>query len=136
MCCLGGALVQPSERGEKRMEGFSIASPKRDYVARYYAIIGGGAAGSAVELVDLVEVSSGKTIRVAEMAYTYDICLHWKGNAELELIHPGEGWVKIANDRPTFGRDTAVTISVHATTEPAKSVGGTPNSKCGSLSDL
>jgi len=128
-------LVQPSDRGEKRIDGFSIASPTKEFIARYYAIIGGGAAGSAVELVDLIEVSSGKTVRVAEMAHTYDVCLHWNGNAELELIHRGEGWVKVATNTPIFGNG-AVMVSVHTTTEPVESVRGKSNSKCGSLSDL
>jgi hypothetical protein len=97
--------------GTQLFRGFQYPSPDGKYIASFYAIGGGGAAGSLFEYVSIRRPESpldnGTT--VLQMSYASDVCLQWVDSRHLVVKYPSDA--QAVSTKDTVNLDDEIHVS-------------------------
>jgi hypothetical protein len=97
---------------EELYRGSRYQSPDGRYVASFYGIGGGGAAGWTVEHVSVGPVGSAleDSVSVLELNGAYEACIYWNSNNHLSIEFPDDADVIGSIDTVNVSRAIHITL--------------------------
>jgi hypothetical protein len=97
--------------GTQVFPGFRQLSPDGKYVASFYGLGGGGAAGWLFEYVSIspADGPSGSEVTVLEMNRGYEACLYWRDARHLVVTFPSSA--EVLQAKTTISLDEKIYVS-------------------------